>query len=84
MLKKHQGLIPCSFSYKLVCVDDKFSIPIVLYKGENTAYKSIPAIFEEYEYCKKVMYKQFNAVNIHGVCDKQEFSLYWQYAISGF
>ena len=51
-------------------------MPIVLYKGENAAYKSIPAIFEECEYCKKVMYKQFNAVNIHGVCDKQEFSLY--------
>ena len=39
MLKKYQDHIRCSFAYKLVCVDDKFSKPIVLYKGENAAYK---------------------------------------------
>ena len=32
---KDQDHIPCSFSYKLVCVDNKFSKPITLYRGEN-------------------------------------------------
>ena len=36
-LKKYQDHVPCSFAYKVVCVDDKFSKPIVLYRGENVA-----------------------------------------------
>ena len=37
LLKKYQNHIPCSFAYKLVCVDDRFSKPIALYRGENAA-----------------------------------------------
>ena len=58
--KKYQDHIPCSFAYKLVCVDDKFSKPIVVFRGENAAYKFFEAILEEYEYCKKLMKKHFN------------------------
>ena len=47
-------------SYKLVSVGNKFIKPIGLYTGENTAYKFIEAILEEYEYCKKVLKKHFN------------------------
>ena len=36
--KKYQDHIPCSFAYKLVCVYDKFSKPIVVFRGENAAY----------------------------------------------
>ena len=39
--KKYQDHVPCSFAYKLVCVDDRFSKPIVLYRGKNAAYKFI-------------------------------------------
>ena len=58
--KKYQDHIPCSFAYKLVCVDDKFSKSIVVFRGENVAYEFIKAILKEYEYCKKVMKKHFN------------------------
>ena len=58
--KKYQNHIPCSFAYKLVCVDDKFSKPIVYYRGKNAAYKFTETILKEYEYCKKVMKKHFN------------------------
>ena len=58
--KKYQDHIACIFAYKLVCVDDKFSKPIVLYRGENAASKFIEAILEEYEYCRIVMKKHFN------------------------
>ena len=51
--KKNQNHIPCSFTYKFVCVDDNFSKQIALYRGENAVYKFIEAIHEEYHYCKK-------------------------------
>ena len=33
--KKYQDHVPHSFAYKLVCVDDTFNKPIVLYRGKN-------------------------------------------------
>ena len=50
--KKYQNHIPWSFTYKLVCVDDEFSKPIVVFRGENAAYEFIEAILKEFEYCK--------------------------------
>ena len=41
--KKYHGHIPCSFAYKLVCVDDKFSRPIVVFRGKNVTYEFIKA-----------------------------------------
>ena len=32
----------CSYAYKLVCtIDDRFSKPVKLYRGENAAYNFI-------------------------------------------
>ena len=47
--KKYQDHIPCSFAYKLVCVDDKFSKDVVLCRGKNAAFKFIQCIFKEYD-----------------------------------
>ena len=58
--KKYQDHIPCSFAYKVVCVDDRFTKRIVVYRGENVAYEFIKAILKEYRYCRKVMNKHFN------------------------
>ena len=57
--KKYQDNIPCSFAYKVVCIYDRFTEPIVVYRGENAAYIFIRAILNEYKYCKKVMKKHF-------------------------
>ena len=46
--KTYQGLVRCSFAYKVVCVDDRFSKPIVVYRGENAAYKFIEAILNSF------------------------------------
>ena len=46
--------------YKLLCADDKFSKPIVLYGGGNASYKFFKGILQKYEYCKKVMKNHFN------------------------
>ena len=48
-IKKYQCHIPCSFAYKVVCIDDKFSKLIVVYRGKNAAYEFIRAILKEYK-----------------------------------
>ena len=58
--KKYHEHVPCSYAYKVVCIDDRFSKPIVVYRGENAAYEFIKAILKEYKYCKKIMKKHFN------------------------
>ena len=58
--KKYQDHIPCSFADKVICIDDRFTKPIVVYRGENEAYKFIKATLKENKYCKKVMNKDHN------------------------
>ena len=70
--KKNQDHIPCSFCYKLVCVDNKFSKPIVFYRVKNAA-KFIKAILEEYNYCRKVMKNHFNKNSIMTEEDEETF-----------
>ena len=53
--KKYQDHLPCSFAYKVVCIDDRFTKPIVVHRGENAAYEFIKAILKVYKYCRKVM-----------------------------
>ena len=57
--KKYQDNISFSSAYKLVCVDDKFTKSIVVFRGESAAYEFVKAILKEYQYCKKVI-KRFN------------------------
>ena len=52
--KKYQDHIPCSFACNVVCIDDRFPKPIVVYRGKNAAYEFIKAILKEYKYCKKI------------------------------
>ena len=47
--EKYQAHIPCSFAYKVVCVDNKFSKKVVLYRGKNAVYRFIEAILNEYD-----------------------------------
>ena len=58
--KKYEDHVPCSFAYKLVCVEDKFTKSIAAFRVENAVCKFIEAIFKEYQYCKKVMKKHLN------------------------
>ena len=57
--EKYQEHIPCSFAYKVVCIDDKCSKPVALYRGKGTVNKFITAILSEYEYCRSVIKKHF-------------------------
>ena len=71
--KKHQDHIPCSFPYKLACIDDKFSKPVVLYRSDKAVYKFIESILEECEFCKRVMKENFNKNLIMSTEDEEKF-----------
>ena len=51
--KKYQEHIPCNYAYNVVCVEDKLSKPIFLYRRKNTVSKFIKTILEECDCCKK-------------------------------
>ena len=81
--RKYQDHVPCSFVYKVVCVDNKNNKKIVLYRGKNAVNKFIK-VKCEYNYCRKIIKKQFNKnliiiagenkkfemTNICWICDK--------------
>ena len=58
--KKYQNHIPCGFAYKVVCIDDRFTKDIVIYRGRNCVNKFITMMLEEYEYCSNIMKEYFN------------------------
>ena len=45
---KYQDHVFCSFSYKVLSIDDRFSKPIFVLRGENVAYEFIKAFFKGY------------------------------------
>ena len=51
--KKYHDHVPCSYAFKVVCIDNRFSKPIFVYRGKNVVYEFIKAILKEYKYCKK-------------------------------
>ena len=51
--KKYHNHISCSFAYEIVCVDDRFSKSIVVFRDENAVSEFIKAMLKEYEHCKK-------------------------------
>ena len=59
--KKYQKHITWSFAYKVECIDDRFSKPVVFYRGKKCIVsKFIKAVLKEYRYSKGLVKKQFN------------------------
>ena len=71
--KNYQSHIPRSFTYKGVCIDDKFSKPVVLYRGKNAVNKFIGETHKEYDYCKNVTKKHFNKNLVMSAEDDKRF-----------
>ena len=83
-IKKYQDHIPCSLAYKVVCIDNKFSKRVVIYRGKKSIYKFIETILREYDYIlnnnKKAFKKKlpmsaeeeerFDLSNICWICNK--------------
>ena len=58
--QKYQKHVACSYGYKLVCVDDKFSKPFKSYIDEDAVGNFINSKVEERKCCSDVMKKHFN------------------------
>ena len=54
---KYQKHIVCSYGYKLLCVDDKFSNPFKTYLGKDAVYNFNNNMIEESKCCSEVMKK---------------------------
>ena len=59
LINKYQRHVACSYGYKLVCVDDKFSNPFKSYLGEDATCNFISTMIEESKCCSDVMKKHF-------------------------
>ena len=57
--KKYHEHVPCSYAYKVACIDDKYSKSIVVYRGVNAAYEFIRSTLTEHKYCKKIIRYEF-------------------------
>ena len=57
---KESEHVQYGFGYKVVCVDDRFSKDVVVYRGKDRVKKFIACILDEYEYCKRVRRDYFN------------------------
>ena len=71
--EKYQTQIPCSFAYKVVCIDHKFSKPVVIYRGKNAVYEFIKVILKEINFCKKIIKKRFNQNLVMFADDEERF-----------
>ena len=45
--RKYQEHVSCSFAYKVVCVDNKYSKKVNLYRGKDAAHKLIKSVLKE-------------------------------------
>ena len=52
---KYQKHIAWNYSYKLICVDDKFSKPFKTSLGKDATDNFIISMIEENKYCREVM-----------------------------
>ena len=69
--KKYHEHIP--FTYKVVCIDDRFSKSVVLYRKKITANTFIEAILNQYDYCILIMKKHFKKRLVMTVEDERSF-----------
>ena len=65
--------VACSYGYKLVCVDYKFSEIFSSYLGKDAVYNFISSMIEESRYCSDVMKKHLNKELVMTKEDNEDF-----------
>ena len=64
---KYQDHVPCSFVYNVVCVDDEFTKPILVFRAKMLLMNSLR------KFLKKVMKKRFNKNFIMSEKEEEQF-----------
>ena len=57
---KYQEHLPNSIGAKLVCIDDRFTLPSITFKGKNCINEFIKWVFRQKEWINQVIYQHFN------------------------
>ena len=57
---KYQQHLPNSLGAKLVCIDDRSILPVIIFKGENWINKFIKWIFRQQKQINRVIKEHFN------------------------
>ena len=57
---KYQEHIPNSIGAKLVCIGDRFTLPFIIFKGDDCINKFIKSDFEQKEWINRVIREYFN------------------------
>ena len=70
---RERDRIPCGFEYKVVCVDDRFSKDVVVYRGKDCVKRFISCILDEYTYCRKVCRDYFNKSLVMSAKEEEMF-----------
>ena len=71
--EKYQDHIPCSFAYKVVCIDKTFSKRVVLYGQESYTFTKV--ILKDNDYCKKLIKMHFHKNFITSAEEEERFQL---------
>ena len=58
--KLYQEHIPNSICAKLVCIDNRFTLPTIIFEGKNCINEFIKWIFEQQKYCNQIITNHFN------------------------
>ena len=58
--KLYQKHIPNSIAAKLVCIDNKFTLPTIIFEGKNRVNKFIKWIFEQQKQINQIINEHFN------------------------
>ena len=71
--KKYQNHIVCSYGYKLICVDERYSKPYKTYLSEDAIDKFLNDMIKESENCSKVIETEFNKPLVMTKKDHEDF-----------
>ena len=58
--KLYQKHIPNSIGAKLVCIDNRFTLPTIIFEGKKCINEFIKWIFEKQKYCNQIITNHFN------------------------
>ena len=57
---KYQEYIPNSIGAKLVCIDDRFTLPSIIFKGKHCINKFILWVLKKYKWSQQIIKFHFN------------------------
>ena len=59
-IKLYQKQIPNSIGAKLVCTDNRFTLPTKMFTGSSCGKEFLQWVFEQQKYCNKIINEHFN------------------------